>query len=108
MINYPAAIYIKDEAGRHIYGNRAILELTGMESDEFIGTTSHDFFPPAIAGRLEDADQKVRETNTKLEVDEYVEAIDGETSWRGETKFPIQKIAAPIGAVIAANFCEDL
>ncbi len=91
MDNYPAAIYIKDEAGRHVYGNEAILKLTGMALDEFIGTTSHDFLPPAIAGRLETADQKVRETNTKQEVDEYVEAIDKKNSWRAEIKFPIQK-----------------
>ncbi|UCG06943.1 MAG: sigma 54-interacting transcriptional regulator [Desulfobacterales bacterium] len=90
MDHNPAAIYVKDEAGRHIYGNRTVLELTGMELDEFIGTTSHDFFPPDIAGQLEAADQKVRDTKTRLEVDEYVETIGGRASWRAEIKFPIQ------------------
>ena len=30
MDHNPAAIYIKDEAGRHIYGNEAILDLTDI------------------------------------------------------------------------------
>ncbi len=96
MDHNPAAIYIKDEAGRHTYGNEAILDLTDIELDKFIGTTSHDFFPPDIASQLEAADQEVRDTNTRLEFDEYVETIGGKASWRTEIKFPIQEDSGKI------------
>ena len=90
MDNNPAAIYMKDEAGRHIYGNRAVLEYAGMKLDEFIGTTSHDFFPKDMADQLEASDQEVRNKNTKLELNAYLAAFDGKPTWRRDIKFPIR------------------
>jgi transcriptional regulator with GAF, ATPase, and Fis domain len=60
-----------------------------MELEEFIGTTSRDFFPKDIAGRLEASDQEVRNTNTKLELDAYRATFDGKPTWRRDVKFPI-------------------
>jgi PAS domain S-box-containing protein len=90
MDNNPAAIYMKDEGGRHIFGNKTLLKSFSKKLEEFIGTTSHDFFPQDIAERLEAYDQTVRTQCIEIELDEWSEMCDDEIRWWKEVKFPIQ------------------
>jgi PAS domain S-box-containing protein len=89
MENYPAHIYIKDEAGRHIYANRAALGITRRRWEEFIGATSHDFFPADIARKLEETDRFVRTEKVARELEYEVRMPDGKVYWIRDVKFPI-------------------
>jgi PAS domain S-box-containing protein len=89
MENYPAHIYIKDEAGRHIYGNRAALEIADMRMDEFIGSTSHDIFTADIARKLEETDRFVRTEKVAREIEFETRTPDGKVQWIKDVKFPI-------------------
>jgi PAS domain S-box-containing protein len=89
MENYPAHIYIKDEAGRHIYGNRAALDITRTRWEEFIGATSHDFFPADIARKIEETDRFVQTEKVARELEYAVRMPDGKVHWIRDVKFPI-------------------
>ncbi len=90
MDNNPASIYIKDENDRHIYGNPAALESVGKRPEEFIGSTTRDFFPPALADRLIELDRKVLEENIARVTEEWRDSAEGDVRWRKDIKFPIK------------------
>jgi PAS domain S-box-containing protein len=93
MNHYPAQIYIKDQNLRHIFGNKFLLESFSIEPQAFIGTTSHDFFPSDVAGKMEENDRIVlAEKVTKvLEIER--EIPDGRPKTFSDFKFPIQSEA---------------
>ena len=93
MDHNPAAIYIKDEAGRHIYGNEAILRPINseIELDNLLAPPVMIFSRQTLQVDWRQQNQEVRDTNTRLEFDEYVETIGGKAIWRTEIKFPIQE-----------------
>lgn len=41
----PVATYVRDEAQRLIFANRAFLDLTGMAAADILGKTTHEMFP---------------------------------------------------------------
>lgn len=90
MDNNPASIYIKDENDRHIYGNPAALESVGKRPEEFIGSTTRDFFPPELADRLIELDRKVLEENIARVTEEWRDSAEGDVRWRKDIKFPIK------------------
>ncbi|NIM96817.1 MAG: PAS domain-containing protein [Proteobacteria bacterium] len=89
MDNYPAAIYIKDEANRHLYGNKHLLTSFGKQFDEFIGTNSYDFFPQKIARELEEKDRFVMSSNNSTQMEYSSKMPNGEARWWRDIKFPI-------------------
>jgi PAS domain S-box-containing protein len=89
MDNYPAVIYIKDEANRHVYGNKYLLKSFGKRLDEFIGTNSYDFFPREIAKELEEKDQFVMSSNNPTQIEYPGKMLDGAIHWWRDIKFPI-------------------
>jgi PAS domain S-box-containing protein len=90
MDHYPANIYIKDQSLKHIYANKHLLEGVGLGAQEFIGTTSHDFFPSDVAKRIEENDRVVL-TEEVLTVREHErEMQNGRTRRFRDLKFPIQ------------------
>jgi PAS domain S-box-containing protein len=89
MDNIPASVYVKDETDRHIYGNPAAIKSVGMNPDEFIGSTTRDFFPQQRADRLIELDRKVLDGESPRITEEWINREDGEIRWRRDIKFPI-------------------
>jgi PAS domain S-box-containing protein len=90
MDNLPAVAYIKDSKGRHIYGNKMLLTTFHISREDFIGTTSSDFFPKEIADRLEADDRKVRSEKIVKGPNEWQHTNGENSRWWLETKFPIR------------------
>ena len=90
MDNNPAAIYIKDENDRHIYGNPAAFASVGKKPDEFIGSTTRDFFSPEVADMLIELDRKVLNENITRITEEWRDSASGDVCWYRDIKFPIK------------------
>jgi PAS domain S-box-containing protein len=90
MDNMPASVYIKDEKDRHIYGNQAAFKSVKKTPEEFIGSTTRDFWPPQLADRLIALDQKVIDTDIPRITEEWRNTEKGATDWRRDIKFPIK------------------
>ncbi|WP_338871549.1 PAS domain-containing protein [Myxococcus stipitatus] len=84
----PAAIYVKDEAGRYVFVNRAHEDVSGMTRDEVMGRTDLDLYPAEMAEVFVANDRRVLQSGHPLESDERV-------WWKGEwhiyqsLKFPL-------------------
>lgn len=86
-------IYAKDEQGRFIYANLALVHMTGAESaDSMLGKTDFDFNPPAAAQAYSDDDQLVMRTGQPLVGREELlkNFTTGETRWHSTTKVPLR------------------
>lgn len=77
MDNLPALIYLKDPQGRLLACNQGLADLTGMSREQMLGKTSHDLFPPDVAGKQQDDDLAVVRDGGMLVTDEVVELADG-------------------------------
>ncbi|WP_084617881.1 sensor domain-containing protein [Cellvibrio sp. OA-2007] len=86
-------IYAKDENGRFIYANLALVNMTGAESIEnILGKTDFDLNPPAAAQAYVDDDQWVIRTGQPLVGREELlrDAKTGESHWYSTTKVPLR------------------
>ena len=86
--NAPAAIFVKDPKGRYLYVNRQHEGETGISSEETIGQTDFDLFPPAIAAAFRKADLQTLEQMSPLRFEEPL-VIQGRKSLFSIVKFPI-------------------
>lgn len=75
--NTTAVIYVKDLDGRFIFVNRRFLEIFDLTSEQIIGRTNHEVFPPAIADPWRANDLQVLEARRSLEYEEDAPHIDG-------------------------------
>jgi PAS domain S-box-containing protein len=90
MDNIPASVYIKDENDIHIYANPSAFESVKKKPEEFLGSTTRDFWPPDIADMLIELDRKVLSEDIPRITEEWSTADIGETLWRRDIKFPIK------------------
>jgi PAS domain S-box-containing protein len=90
MDNIPAAVYIKDEHDRHIYGNQMAFDSVEMKPEDFIVSTTRDLWPAQIAEMLIKLDQKVIEEDVPKITEEWKNTEKGDTRWRRDIKFPIK------------------
>ena len=90
MENIPASIYIKDENDSHIYGNKAAIKSVGVKPEEFIGSTTRDFWPSQLAEKLINLDRKVIKEDSPSITEEWQNLELGDTRWRRDIKFPIK------------------
>jgi PAS domain S-box-containing protein len=90
MENIPASIYIKDENDFHLYGNKAAIKSVGVKQEEFIGSTTRDFWPSRLAEKLIDLDRKVLEEDIPSITEEWQNIERGDNCWRRDIKFPIK------------------
>jgi two-component system cell cycle sensor histidine kinase/response regulator CckA len=88
----PDYIYVKDTASRFLVNNRANVMLMGVESsDETIGKTAFDFFPPEIAQKYHDDDRVlIRSGNPIIDQEEPIVGKDGEKRHLHTTKVPLR------------------
>lgn len=96
-------IYAKDEKGRFIYANLALVNMTGAESaDAMLGKTDFDFNPPAAAKTYSDDDQLVMRSGQPLVGREELlkNSKTGELRWHSTTKVPLRDDNGKIVGII--------
>jgi PAS domain S-box-containing protein len=89
MDHSPTHIYMKDAELRHIFANQTMLDLFGLSLDKFSGTKTGDYFRPEVTEMVEEADRKILEGHSHIEVSDLQTEIDGEPRWYHDVKFPV-------------------
>jgi PAS domain S-box-containing protein len=97
--NSPAAIFLKDTAGRYLLVNRQYERLLGLAPGEALGKTDHDVLPAEVADALRDHDRQVLETGEAHEWEEVLPQADGPHTFVAQ-KFPLR---GPAGAPYAVG-----
>ena len=94
MENSPAAVFVKDEAGRYVYMNAAAQSIVG--APDWQGKTDDELLPPAAAREVHAHDAKVLDSRVPDEFDLRI----GERQFHS-TKFPLHDAGGRvvIGAV---------
>lgn len=90
--NLPDYIYVKDTQGRFLLDNTAHREFLGVQStEEILGKTMADFFPPELAEAYARDDQQVLQTGKPL-LNRESPVIDrhGQRHWHATTKVPLR------------------
>ncbi|MDQ4124041.1 MAG: PAS domain S-box protein [Actinomycetota bacterium] len=87
--NSPAAIYIKDAAGRYLLTNTRFRQILDSGDAEAAGKTDYDLLPETIAARVTAHDQEVLARGEALEVEEVVPDVTGELRTFLSVKFPL-------------------
>ncbi len=96
-------IYAKDEKGRFIYANLALVNMTGAQSaEDILGKTDFDLNPPAAAQAYTDDDQLVMRSGQPLVGrEELLENFKtGESRWHSTTKVPLRDDNGKIVGII--------
>jgi PAS domain S-box-containing protein len=89
MDNSPCVAFLKDAAGRHLYGNVPLERLLARSRADMLGKTDHELFAAEIADRLRQNDAAVLATGQPTEMVEVVPNAAGELrSWL-VMKFPV-------------------
>lgn len=82
LVQSPALCFIKDEAGRYIYVNDAVLVTFGLDPEQIVGKTDNDWLPADTAQEIVKADRLVLESGNPREAVETVPLLDGtERTW---------------------------
>ncbi|MFA6544506.1 MAG: PAS domain-containing protein [Limisphaerales bacterium] len=66
----PQYVFRKDLAGRFTFVNRPVAEAFGQPSEAVLGKTDADFFPPDLAAKFREDDERVLATGEPLETEE--------------------------------------
>lgn len=85
----PIVAFLKDDQGRHIYGNKNWKSLFRFADDDFAGKTTAELFPDELARRLDASDKTVRDTGTMVESTEAMLGADGVLRYYLAFKFPV-------------------
>jgi PAS domain S-box-containing protein len=73
----PAAIFIKDPAGRYLFMNEECARVLSVNREQALGRTDRDLFSPELAAQFIANDQRVWESERLLTVEERVPQADG-------------------------------
>lgn len=85
----PVYLYVKNATGHFIIGNLPHARLLGADSGlAVVGKTDFDIFPPEIAERYFDDDQRVLQNGEALLLHEEPSIVHGEPRWFSTTKVP--------------------
>ena len=88
--NLPDAIYAKDTAGRKTMANPADLKNLRCPTEAgAIGKSDYDFFPPEVANKFHDDDQKVFHGEPVINREEYFLDDQGRKRWLLTSKLPL-------------------
>ncbi len=88
MDHVPAAIYVKDSAGRYLLINRRHTEVWPEMRDAWPGTTPFDWFPEDVARSFLEMDRRVLESGAEQTFEEVVPHADGPHVYVS-VKFPV-------------------
>ncbi len=100
----PAAIWIKDAAGRVVLANQQLAQALGHEHGAVIGKRSDELLPREFAAAHQEADRAVFEQHHSIEVEEVTPSPSGVRTFLS-VKFPIPG-DPPLMAGIATEITE--
>jgi PAS domain S-box-containing protein len=86
--NTTAVIYVKGTDGRFMLTNRRFEQLFNLTTEQIVGRTNQDLFPPEIAKAFSANDRQVLERNEAIEYDEVAPHADGVHDYIS-IKFPL-------------------
>jgi PAS domain S-box-containing protein len=95
MENLPAIAFIKDAAGRYVYGNRHFFEYHPTTPQELERAVKTDFELTAAesASALQANDRKVLAGSTPLHIDEQLINFQGQPTWFSVYKFRLTSVS---------------
>ncbi len=100
--NIPDRIYFKDARSRFVKISMALAKRLGVShSDDVVGKTDFDFFPPEKAREFYEDEQRIIQTGHPLinKTEKHVKS-NGEVTWTSTTKVPLRnRHGVPIGIV---------
>jgi diguanylate cyclase (GGDEF)-like protein/PAS domain S-box-containing protein len=85
----PALEFLKDEAGRLVYYNRAFANVFAAEGNSLLRKRDHEWLPPAAAECVRRHDEMVFATGAVLEIEETLPTPAGPRHWL-VVRFPLQ------------------
>ncbi|MGH9605304.1 MAG: sensor domain-containing diguanylate cyclase [Terracidiphilus sp.] len=90
VASLPDMIYVKDRESRFLMANQATAQAMGATcSQDLLGKTDFDFYPPELAQGFFDDEQRVIRTGKPLvSQDEHIKETTGQTRWLLTTKVP--------------------
>lgn len=88
MDNMPGIAFIKDGAGRYVFGNQGLTERVSGAGDRMEGKTDFDLFERDYARRIADRDREILATGQAVELIEQRPGPSGPEEWL-ISKFPI-------------------
>lgn len=94
----PAAVFIKDLAGRFLHVNGVFANLFGYQLDQVIGNYQSDLFPADVVATWQEEDQMIVETGEPLKL-ERTYMHEGRLCTFLTTKFPIYNTAGQVYAL---------
>lgn len=86
--NVPAAVYLKDTAGRYLLVNRVCEQVLGVSANGVAGKTDHDLFRAPQADAFRGNDRQVLESRAPCEFEEVISRDGGARTYRS-LKFPL-------------------
>lgn len=106
MDHCPAALYIKDPQGVHLYVNAAAAETAGTTPEAMVGQPTERLFDEETAGKLIDADQRVLKSRMVERWEGQIRNARGELRHVVDVKFPIEGNSP--GELLVAGFGLDV
>jgi rsbT co-antagonist protein RsbR len=95
----PALLYAKDPEGTYLLTNRTMDEFLGIPTGTMLGKKDLDFFPPELAAKFNEADDRVRKVNAPIESEEVTPHRDGSIKTFYSIKFPVEGVGVPKGSI---------
>ncbi|WP_295614020.1 PAS domain S-box protein [Chamaesiphon sp. GL140_3_metabinner_50] len=75
--NSSAAMYLKDLEGRYRLMNQTCVELSGGDSELFLGETDFAVYPPEIAERIYQIDRELIRSGESITIEDRTISLDG-------------------------------
>ena len=108
MTHTPAVALIKDEAGRILYANNAMLKFCGRGMPEVLGKTDHELWGAVSSDTVRTQDREVLRTGRPVQYDLPLTGSDGVRRHLLVLKFPLAGEAGqPLIGVTAIDISEQ-
>jgi PAS domain S-box-containing protein len=100
----PAFIYVKDSESRFLVANEACAKfMNASSSQELIGKTDMDFYPPEVASVFRSDELKVLEGLELIDKEEQSAVINGRLKTRLTTKVPLRDKDGKIKGLVGTS-----
>ncbi len=104
--NQPGMLWLKDKDSRLLAVNQDYVKMAGRKkSEEVLGKTDRDFWPPKLADKFMWDDRKVMKSRKHIEVEELI-SEKGVARWHETFKTPILDAAGNV--IGTAGYARDI
>lgn len=108
MDNCPAAVFLKDENGVHLYANNEAAAFIGVPLEELIGHKSSELLPPEVAERLAESDRIALESGEPNSSSYPIQTHAGRQRQVADVKFRIPHGVEGEGEFLIGGFSLDI